>query len=374
MSVRLIAAIVLLLGLLSELHGAVAEFNELKANGVTYRKVVVTKVTERALLIRHSRGIAQVLLKDLSPEFQRQFGYDSARAATYLAEREKQEQLPKKPSRSQGDVSKPESSSAEKVLAQFGKPPDYQSRVDLRPEFAALKLYTKDQGRRPSCAIFAVVSALEFQNAKTVGQPEKLSEEYLIWATRESLGIRSEADKDYDPDQDGDLGFSLVEVVQALRSYGIPDFDAMPNTFGKSMAAIDEPDADLIDEAKTRRKVSSYFITGRGNSAKVDNIVHALNENIPVVIGVDWPNSATLRSAPILSKQKPLYGHAVTLVGYKNDSGKPEDMLFQFKNSWGNEWGINGHGWITREYLEKNLNSAAFLEVNNKKSEVRSQK
>ncbi|WOO41261.1 C1 family peptidase [Rubellicoccus peritrichatus] len=363
MHVRFLLVLMVMFAFATSLCGAIAEFAELKANGVIYRKVVVTQVTEQAIIIRHSRGIAQVLLKDLKPELQKQFGYDSERVEAYLADREKREQRALKKVTTAQRTPSPSSTPADRVLASFGTHPDYKERVDLRPDFTALKLHTKDQGRRPSCAVFAVVGALEFENAKTADQPEKFSEEYLIWATRESLGIRSEADKDFDPNQDGDLGFSLIEVVQALRSYGILDSASMPNTFGKSMAAIEEPDEKLISDARTRRKVSSYFITGRGNEAKVDNIVHALNENIPVVIGLGWPNSATLRSAPILSKQKPLYGHAVTLVGYKNESGDPSEMLFQFKNSWGTGWGINGHGWITREYLEKNLNSAAFLEV-----------
>ena len=42
-----------------------------------YRDVEIKKVTPKALLIKHSAGIAQILFTDLSPNYQRKFGYNS---------------------------------------------------------------------------------------------------------------------------------------------------------------------------------------------------------------------------------------------------------------------------------------------------------
>jgi len=48
--------------------------------------VTVRQVTPKALIIQHSKGIAQVLFEDMSPEIQDRFGYDPAKAAAYKLE------------------------------------------------------------------------------------------------------------------------------------------------------------------------------------------------------------------------------------------------------------------------------------------------
>ncbi len=347
--------------------------DRLQVGDKIYHEVEIKKVTPKALLIKHSAGIAQVLLADLSPEYQKKFGYNAAVEEAYnkkieahklevLEARAKEAAKPKIP--------KPQVLVSDRILQRFGQVPELQGEVDLRPRYRDLKLISKAQGRRPSCSVFAVVSALEYQNAIVVGEAEKLSEEYLIWATRKTRGFNAKpaATQDgesKDDPNDADAGFNLVEVVQALRSYGVPLQEEMPNTFGKSMAKIEEPTSELIEEAQNRRKVYSYVITGRENKEKIDGIVHALNEEVPVVIGMAWAHYKSLQNVPILRGQKPRedYAHAVTLVGYRCESGRREDILFIFKNSWGHEWGIAGHGYVAYTYLEKHINSAIFLEV-----------
>ena len=338
-----------------------------------YRDVEIKKVTPKALLIKHSAGIAQILFTDLSPNYQRKFGYNSDIEDAYnkKIEARKRKVLEARAR----EVAKPTLKRAkilvsDRILQRFGQTPKLREEVDLRSRYRELKLISKSQGRRPSCSVFAVVSALEYQNAIVVGETEKLSEEYLIWATRKTLGFKSkpvvfkDGEISNDPN-DADAGFNLIEVVQALRSYGVPLQEEMPNTFGKSMAKIKEPTPELIEEAKNRRKVYSYVITGRENTEKIDGIIHALNEEVPVVIGMAWPHYKSLQNAPVLRSQKPRedYAHAVTLVGYRCKSRYLEDILFIFKNSGGHEWGVAGHGYVAYSYLEKHINSAIFLEV-----------
>ena len=352
-----------------------ARFDKLEAGEVVYYRVKVTKVSPRSISILHSKGIAQVMLEDLSPELQERFGYNTTAAEVYQKEldaRNKEAREARLKTVEKRTRKTPENDKSERILNRFGTPPILQERVDLRSKFRELELITKSQGRRPSCSVFAVVSALEFQNALVAGKPEKLSEEYLIWATRKTLGQAqaTSASGTYPVDEelssgDADAGFHLIEVVQALRSYGIPLSEQMRNTYGKSMAKIQEPSEELINIARTRRKVYSYLITGRDSVAQIDGIIHALNEAVPVVIGIGWPHYKSLMEAPILSGQKPRsgYGHAVTVVGYKCETGQYKDILFAFKNSYGRRWGVNGYGYATYPYLQKHLNSAVFLDV-----------
>ncbi len=349
--------------------------DRMEVGEAVFLDVEVKKVTPKALIIKHSKGIAQVLLADLSPVLQKKSGYSAELEEAYnkkIEERKKEVLAARAKAAAEKEKPKPQQLVSDRILQNFGRPPEIQSEIDLRSRFREMKLISKSQGRRPSCSVFAVVSALEYQNAAVVGEAEKLSEEYLIWATRKTLGYNpvSEASpngrtvKEDDPN-DADAGFNLVEVVQALRSYGIPLQEQMPNTFGKSMAKIQEPPPELVATAQNRRKVYSFVITGRENAEKIDGILHSLNEGVPVVIGMGWPHYNSLENAPILRAQKPRenYAHAVTLVGYRCESGRREDLLFIFKNSWGRKWGVAGHGYVSYPYLEKNINSAIFLEV-----------
>ena len=124
-------------------------------------------VTACAVLITHARGMASVRLRDLAPEMQEAFGYDLA------ADRASDVALQKAPAERQAvlaaaaksvTAAKPSSNSGkvDHLLRYFGQAANVRSDVDLRPQFRALELHAKDQGPRPSCSVFAVVSALGF--------------------------------------------------------------------------------------------------------------------------------------------------------------------------------------------------------------------
>ena len=357
-----------------------ATFETLQVGAVTYHQVQVRSVNARTLVISHSGGVASIRLRDLPPELQARFGYDPAAeaAADEAIQRAAQQAAQQRQQDRNASAAAPPAETDlkfEALLQRFGEQPEIKKEVDLRPRFFQLELGIKVQGRRPSCAVFAVVSALEFQNAEVTGQPEKLSEEYLIWATRKILNRASRpaapASGDQSPPADGqnagddeDEGFSLPDVVTALRTYGIPPQSAMPDTIGRKMADIGEPSPDVINQARAHRRVYVHLLPGRDNAARIDNIIQALNAGVPVAIGLLWPHYRSIR-AGLVSEQTPVRGvtHAVALVGYKSPGQLIEDTTFVFKNSYGPSWGEGGYGWVTCRYLQRNLLSAALLEV-----------
>lgn len=375
---RLVGALPILVVLLSQPAAAQvgATFDSLEVKGVVYHTVKVLSVSSATVTIRHSEGIAQLAFRSLSPELQQRFGY--SKAAEDLQEllqstetkqqqrqdgiRNRQKTLQHKPM-----VAPKIASPVGRALARFGTPAQMEP-VDLRPRFREFELATKNQGLRPSCAVFAVVSALEFQNAAAVGHAEKLSEEYLIWATRRTLGIpageKRRVSTSTSEEDDRDAGFVLAEVLSAVRAYGVPLQSELPNTFGTAMENIPDPEERIIASARSRREVSAYMVPGMNNNVKIANIMHALNEGVPVVIGIRWPHWRSLR-APLLSDQTPMegYSHAVTLVGYSSETGQPADARFIFKNSWGVRWGTGGYGFATIGYLQKHLLDAVVIEV-----------
>lgn len=358
-------------------------FDSLEANGVSYSTVKVLSVSASTVTIKHSGGITQLPMRALTPEVQSRLGYDpDAEAFQQLLQENERKQKghavadpapPAARARNGGSKTavKYDDTAVGRALSRFGTPAPMQA-VDLRPKFRELELGTKSQGLRPSCAVFAVVSALEFQNAAAAGQAEKLSEEYLIWATRRTLGIpagekrvvESEKGEEGGDADTRDAGFTLQEVLSALRAYGIPLQREMPNTFGTGMEKIPDPSDDVVSSARDRRRVSTFTVPGMNNKVKIANIMHALNEGVPVVVALRWPHWRTLRS-PLLSQQTPRdgYAHAVTLVGYESNNGQPDGLRFIFKNSWGIRWGTGGYGFAEIGYLDRYMLEAAVLEV-----------
>jgi hypothetical protein len=355
-------------------------FDLLPVGTVVYRQVQIRSVNARTLMIAHAGGLASVRLRDLSPELQAAFGYDPASEAaanSALAEaqaRAAEARAKEAQARAEADAKKPTAAATQidHLVQKFGVPPELHASVDLRAKYLDLGLTVKNQGARPSCAVFAIVSALEFQNAELTGRPEKFSEEYLIWATCKTLNraprLSAEAAASIDvndPDnaEVADEGFALSEVVTALRAYGIPLQSHLPYTFGRDNKVADPP-ADVIEEARGHRRVSVFGLPGRDQKARLDNLLHALNEGVPVAVGLAWPAAPTVRNG-FLSAQRPLPsgGHAVTIVGYENKTGVLADTVFIFKNSWGMHWGVGGFGNATYAYLFNNLQDAAVLEV-----------
>ncbi len=354
-----------------------ATFDLLVVEGVEYRDVKVLSVSPSTFTIRHRAGIVQLPLGRLSPELQERFGYNPDEEAfeKLMLESERKRAAARAEAEARAKVA------ARNALAQNQRPDTPVGRalsrfgtvatmgqVDLRPSFRQLELGTKDQGRRPSCSVFAVTSALEYQNAVAGGQAEKLSEEYLIWATRRTLGIPPGEKRTVEVDEgdgDRDAGFTLQEVLSAVRAYGVPLQSEMPNRFGVGMEKIQDPGTDIVANARTRRQLSTFTVPGVNNDVKIANAMHALNEGVPVVVGLRWPHWRSLYPAPLLAGQTPLEGrsHAVTLVGYYSESGQPEDLRFIFKNSWGIRWGSGGYGFATIGYLRQNLLDAVVLEM-----------
>jgi hypothetical protein len=355
--------------------GPGGSFETLQVGAVTYHQVQVRSVNARTLVIAHSGGLASIRLRDLSPELQARFGYSPAAEAAADEALQREAQQHQQERHVQATQRPAETDSKfENLLQSFGQKPEIKGEIDLRPRFFQLELGVKEQGRRPSCAVFAIVSALEYQNSEVTGQAEKLSEEYLIWATRKilnralrpapTIGDQAPPADGQNAADDEDEGFSLSDVVTALRTYGIPLQSSMPDTIGRKMADIGEPSPDVISQARAHRRVYVHLVPGRDNAARIDNIIQALNAGVPVTIGLRWPNYRTLR-AGFLSEQTPVQGaaHAVTLVGYKNPGEQVEDTTFVFKNSYGPAWGEGGYGWVTCRYLQNYLLSAALLEV-----------
>jgi aminopeptidase C len=127
---------------------------------------------------------------------------------------------------------------------------------------------------------------------------------------------------------------------------------------------MDNPPDEIIDEARRGVRLSVHAIPGHDGATLATNIIHALNLGIPVPVGLRWIDSRVWR-VQFLDTQMTYEGngHAVTIVGYRCKTGRIEDAVFVFKNSWGPRWGQGGYGTASYRYLADNLHAAVVLEV-----------
>ncbi|HVZ64824.1 MAG TPA: C1 family peptidase [Lacunisphaera sp.] len=348
-------------------YGPGTKIDTLTAGGATYQHVVVRSVNARTVMFIHDGGMASVHLRDLPPEWQARFHYDAAAdAAADAALRVASAATvppPPPPRRTVALAAAKPGSAFDALMQSFGQPAEVLEKVDLRQSFFDFGLWVKDQGHRPSCAVFAIVSALEFQNAEVSGRAQKFSEEYLLWASRKMArrlpapGAFEAAPDDYDE------GFSLSEVVDALRGYGIPLQATMPNTFGTRIDAIEDPSDDIVREARAHKRVFLHALPGRDGPTRVNNLILALNAGLPVPVGMLWPNVYLPHGYISTQKPTPNAGHAVTIVGYLCSTRKLNDTTFIFKNSWGPRWGQGGYGTVSYAYLVDNLTDGVLLEL-----------
>jgi len=337
---------------------------ELHVGKDVYYNVRIVKVTPVSVVIAHRDGIASIPLTDLPPNLQKKLGYDPTRAAAEDARRQAVNETRKIQANEVPGDKRPPQLTAQQILERFGQPPKIFAEVNMQPRFDQLGIGAKNQGARPSCAIFAMVSALEYQSAPPEGTAPEYSEEYLIWATLKVLGKTGMA-VPKDQAANIDIGFALEEVAEAVRAYGIALAGELPYQFKLTDPRIIEPAPDIIERAKKRIPTNGFYITGRQPAAQIANIIQVLDAGVPVVAGIKWPEQKAFGDNVILDAQPGLEnsGHAILLVGYRTKTGKLEDIEFLFKNSYGEKWGDRGYGIASFHYLQKNLQDALFLEV-----------
>lgn len=339
-----------------------------------YEEVSVREVNPETVVILHRGGLSSLPLKTLPENLQERFDYDPDKANAHREALAQRAQAAQKRLEALRDSRKAQNrslqnhskSKLEDVLSQLDQPLRVAERVDLRERFSEHGLHPRNQGRRPSCSVFAVASAFGFALAEN-GQSGAISEEYLLWSTLQYLR-RNPAliqGQDFDGDEPGDIGFSLMSVVQAAQWYGAALQKEMPNILGGDYAKIEAPSEELIERSRSRRLLRAARLGGRDAEHQVESIIKVLNAGWPVTIGTRWPSAYTLRRSALVDAQTPLpdYSHAVTLVGYIAPKGDLQDCVFIFRNSWGVRWGMAGHGLISRNYLLEHLLDAIVIDV-----------
>jgi hypothetical protein len=183
---------------------------------------------------------------------------------------------------------------------------------------------------RPTCLACAATSGHEYLR----GDNHSLSVEYLHWTCMKADGVSSE-------------GVSLGTAIRALIDIGQPYEELWPYRQDVNDTSVDYKPPNGISQSNCFRVKSGDQII-----PIVEDLKWQLRAGKAVLIGIrlfyGFHNSENGRIKMPEEGDTPCGRHVVLLVGYDD-----EEQYCIFKNSWGEEWGNQGYGFLPYAYLKE---------------------
>lgn len=224
----------------------------------------------------------------------------------------------------------------------------------------SLDVSVRDQGRRPTCAAFAGIRAIEVVLA-SMNRGMDLSEQYFYYASKPSC--------QYSPCSD--RGSWVRKGFDKSRSSREPDIP-LESSCPYITTAISGNETQIPLKLPCQQGVAR--VAAYSKLQTVDGIYNALSINRPVIAGFKltpnfYKNQGIISYKDSIKKGKMdshAGGHAVLLVGYMKlppkfrDEGK---LCFITANSWGEGWGRGGHGCLTERWVRHYRVKNAFISV-----------
>ena len=194
----------------------------------------------------------------------------------------------------------------------------------------------EDQGDLGSCQGNAITNAYELQVRFLY--PDKFTELSRLFVYYNSRLLDNAIMED--------AGAYIRDGMKAVQKYGICSELLWPYDITKFRV---RPTDECYKDGLSRT------ITQYQSLRTIDEVLSALNDNKPVVIGITVYDSFDRVSKynPVISLPKPNElntggGHAMTIIGYDI----PKQRLL-VKNSFGKDWGDNGYAWLPFDYAEQ---------------------
>jgi hypothetical protein len=338
--------------------GATAETVTIK--GITYHALKLKSVSRTGIVLQHGGGLLSVVWGDLPEKWRHALASQIPRDTPPVPTATPKPVVVRKGAPPPAATPLPAPGADGKgpvirsLFAAFGRKPALNTSVDLRPALRDFGMWIKNQGPQPSCSVYAILGAVEYQYAQKIGKPVRFDPQELLIATEAVTRRRRFADA---ADPAADAGFTLPEVVDAIRKHGLR---VSENYLQETLRRDPEAAAATLPTPR----VILHYLPEAERPVALLNLVHALNAGLPVPIGIRFPSLRAAKSGYLDTQQaSPEGGHAVTLVGYECPDGRVESLVFLFRNSWGVQWGAGGYGRATAAYLRDNLVCAVVLEV-----------
>ncbi|GGH77051.1 MAG: peptidase C1 [Bacteroidetes bacterium] len=212
-------------------------------------------------------------------------------------------------------------------------------------EFDLSKWFPKpgDQGSQASCVGWALAYGLKsYQEARRLQRPP--TEQDHVFSP--AFIYNQISDNCYS-------GSNLREALELMRRSGVAPMTSFP---------YDDEDCSKIPGNSIKVEAKAYVIGGwkrveyRNEGQMKTFLVHGK----PVVVGLEtdtWFDNLSDGEVYRVSSNRYTGGHAVVVIGYDDRRG-----AYKILNSWGEDWGENGYGWIAYELFEKVVHEAYIVE------------
>lgn len=239
----------------------------------------------------------------------------------------------------------------------------------LITDLATLAKGVKNQGERGTCVAFALNAGLEVLLARD-SKSTVLSEQNAYFEAKRETGTW---------DEQGLVPYDTVSrfvknevrfVAESIWPYNTKYKSCTSYKEAHPGATCSETEAqgggaDFHQQDPSASAASGYRVsTAHQLYASVGRIKQALYRGYPVAIGVNANYDfmlATYKGGVVSWVFKAddcgssLCGHEVLAVGYVDDARVDGGGYLIVKNSWGQDWGDNGLGYLTYEWLAHSL-------------------
>ncbi|MGD0958778.1 MAG: C1 family peptidase [Methylomonas sp.] len=191
----------------------------------------------------------------------------------------------------------------------------------------------RNQGMRGTCLAFASSDLNQYINL--VGAP--LSVEYLAHHAVKTM-----------PNWQPSNGLEVEAVLKALNSPGQPEETKYPYQQNNQSAPLVQVPSNLqpLYTANCKQRKLSF-----------KQINEAIESGKSICIIVFLSDTFRTPNAGIVEYSSNYYQdqlHALLIVGLGKHKHTGE-MHVLIRNSWGDNWGLNGHAWLSQQYLAKYL-------------------
>jgi C1A family cysteine protease len=229
-------------------------------------------------------------------------------------------------------------------------PSSLPATVDLREWCSSVK----NQGSINSCTANAAVTLVEYFERRSSGRSVDASRLFLYKVTRNLLR------------KTGDVGANTRTTMKALAMIGVPAEEFWPYDEAK----IDEEPSAFCYALADRYRSTEYYRVDTKNRTKevvLQYVKSTLAANRPLMFGIMayincWQQGQSTGKLPFPTTEDTRFGgHNMAVVGYDDNmkikntdvNGIESTGAFLVKNSYGEQWGDKGYGWVPYDYLLK---------------------